>query len=148
MEKNMRQPTPLAGLLIIGLLGWGLSSMTGGSPDAAAKPPVDPQIAACKTEWSKCADNAQLVNDSGKWSEVKVGCKMEANRLANYDEPKWPWIYFGTFLKGDDYVKTGVVVAIEDEAKFQNGFGAWKRVEVRCKYDLKPSAFLTSPSTK
>jgi hypothetical protein len=64
-------------------------------------------------------------------------CKDEARRLAKYGEPKFPsLVAFGTFLRGDDYIKTGVVTLFEDEAQFQNGFGAMVHSTVKCKYDL------------
>ena len=49
---------------------------------------------------------------------------------------------FGTFLKGNDYVKTGRVVVIEPDARFQNGFGAMARSRVECTYDLNTDKVL------
>jgi len=92
---------------------------------------------ACKTNWSSCADNEQLVNDWSDWTKVQVACKFAANDRAKYGDPEWPWLSFSTFLKGSDYVRTGKAIAIEPDAKFKNGFNAQVRVRVVCSYDLK-----------
>jgi hypothetical protein len=92
---------------------------------------------ACKQSWSSCADNEQLVNEWSGWSKVQVDCKFVANDHAKYGDPEWPWLAFSTFLKGDNYVKTGKAVAIEPDAKFKNGFNAQVRVRVTCFYDLR-----------
>lgn len=43
---------------------------------------------------------------------------------------------FETFIGGSDYVKKGVAIAIENNAQFQNGFGAMVHAKVTCFYDL------------
>lgn len=95
------------------------------------------QREACRASWSSCADNEQLVNGWSDWNKVQVRCQSAANDKARYGDPEWPWLPFGTFLKGVDYVKTGRAVAIEPDAKFKNGFNASVRVRVVCVYDLK-----------
>jgi hypothetical protein len=92
---------------------------------------------ACRNDWSKCADNGEVVNKYSDWTMVRVRCQREANEQARYGDPEWPWLSFGTYLKGTDYVKTGLAVAIEKDAKFQNGFGAKVHSEVICRYDLR-----------
>ncbi|MGJ4956483.1 hypothetical protein ACQR1H_12615 [Bradyrhizobium sp. HKCCYLRH2015] len=92
---------------------------------------------ACKRDWSSCADNEQLVNNWSGWSEVQVACKIAANDRAKYGDPEWPWLPFGTYLTGNEYVRTGKVVAIEPDARFKNGFNAAVRVRVRCYYDVR-----------
>jgi len=94
-------------------------------------------INACRNDWSKCADNGEIVNKYSDWSMVQVRCKIAADNQARYGDPQWPSGYFGTYLRGNDYVKTGVAVAIEPDARFQNGFGAMVHSEVICKYDLR-----------
>lgn len=61
---------------------------------------------------------------------------MAAERAAKFGTPEFPWLAFGTFHKGRDYVDTGIAYAYEDDAKFQNGFGAMVHSVVQCKYDL------------
>jgi hypothetical protein len=97
------------------------------------------QVSACKTDWRKCLDNEQLVNNYSDWTMVQVKCKSAANDRAKFGDPEWPWLPFGTFLTGNSYVTTGIAVAIEKDARFQNGFGAKARSEVTCTYDLRAS---------
>ena len=99
--------------------------------------PAPTQEDLCRSDWSKCADNEQLVNNYSDWSKVQVECKMEAEHEAEYGSPSWPWLAFGNFLKGKDYVSTGVATAIEPDAQFQNGFGAMVHSTVTCEYDLR-----------
>jgi hypothetical protein len=94
------------------------------------------QKAACTSDWRKCSDNEQLVNDWSGWTKVQVACKFAANDRAKYGDPEWPWLSFSTFLKGNNYVKTGTAIAIEPDAKFLNGFNAKVRSRVTCTYNL------------
>ena len=82
-----------------------------------------------------------MANNYGGWYKVKSACKMQANDMAKYGTPEWPWLAFSSFLPGDDY-RTGVVTAVETKAKFQNGFGAMARVEIICRYDLRTGTVL------
>jgi hypothetical protein len=96
------------------------------------------QIGLCRSDWTKCADNAQLANNYSRWFDAKAACKTEANERAQYGTPVWPWLsYFGTFRTGKDYVTSGIAVAIEPDAQFQNGFGAMVHSRVTCTYDLR-----------
>jgi hypothetical protein len=103
----------------------------------ANKPKPPPGPPSCKKDWHLCVDNADMANNWDNWSHVQVGCKIAAEKEARYgDGPEWPWLSFSTFLKGDDYPKTGVVTAIENDAKFVNAFNAKVRTKVTCTYDL------------
>ncbi|WP_376094571.1 hypothetical protein ACE7GA_01395 [Roseomonas sp. CCTCC AB2023176] len=107
------------------------------APAAAVAPPrLPPDETACRTDWRRCADNAQLVNNFRDWALVQTRCKRQATDLARYGDPVWPWFSFGSFLRGDDYPQTGIVVAIEPRAQFGNGFGAKVNSRVTCRYDL------------
>ena len=112
---------------------------------APAAPKVPTQEELCKEQWSQCADNEQLANNYKGWSDAQASCKSAADDLAKYGTPDWGgWLHmaFGTYLKGTDYVKTGVAVLIDQDVKFQNAFGAMARSEVRCKYDLRTEKIL------
>jgi hypothetical protein len=100
------------------------------------------QISACRDDWQKCTDNEQLVNNYRDYTDAKVSCKMRANDMARYGTPEWPWGIFGTFYSGSDYVKTGKVRLVEDDAKFSNGFGAMVRSRVNCLYDLRSKSVI------
>lgn len=104
-----------------------------GAGNESNKSPPSP----CASDWIQCADNAELVNNYSKYYEVQSACKREATDQARYGTPSWPWIPFGTFLKGTDYVTSGKVTAIESDAQFQNGFGAMVHSRVTCSYDLR-----------
>jgi hypothetical protein len=92
---------------------------------------------SCRSDWTKCVDNEQLVNQYSDWSLVQVRCKRAANDRAKYGSPDWPWLPFGSFYKGNNYVTSGVAVAIEPDAQFSNGFGAKVHSRVTCTYDLR-----------
>ena len=91
----------------------------------------------CRSDWSKCTDNEQLVNHYSDWSHIQVECKYAANDRAKYGDPKWPWFPFGTFYKGNNYVTTGTAIAVEPDAQFSNGFGGMVHSRVTCTYDLR-----------
>ena len=62
---------------------------------------------------------------------------MEANNQARYSDPTWPWLSFGSFYGGKEYVTSGIAIVIEPDAKFQNGFGAMVGSRVMCTYDFR-----------
>lgn len=99
------------------------------------------QIGACRQDWSKCLDNDQLVNNYHDWVAVQAACKVEADGRAKYDT-EWPWLAFSSYRKGKDYPTTGIAIAVEPDAKFQNGFGAKMRMRVTCTYDLRAKRVL------
>jgi len=122
---------PFAAVLVLG-------SIIGSNLDGGSKNEAPVSVAnSCKADWTKCADNADMANTYKDWFSAKYGCKNAASKLARFGTPEWPWLYFGTFLKGNDYATKGIAVLFEDGAKFQNGFGAMAHVEVRCEYDLR-----------
>jgi hypothetical protein len=102
-----------------------------------AVPATSEGSATCSTNWKTCVDNADLANNNSVFN-IKAGlaCKRAADDMAKYGKGEWPWDSFGTFLKGDDYPKTGIVTLIERDAGFKNGFNATVRSRVVCTYDL------------
>jgi hypothetical protein len=103
-----------------------------------------PAAPTCKADWKKCVDNADMANNYRSWYKAQADCKIAAEKLARYGDPKWPWFAFGSFLKGDGYAKTGHAVLIEPDAQFQNGFGAMQHVRVNCEYDLTNEKVLSA----
>jgi hypothetical protein len=133
MEKNMKK---LFGLLVVGLILYsGVLSSTDKQPRAAS-PAAVPATPSCKSDWTKCTDNSDMANNYGGWFDVKYDCKKQANDLAKYGTPEWPWLAFSSFYPGTNY-STGIVTVIEPDAKFQNGFSAMVRSRVVCEYDLR-----------
>ena len=66
----------------------------------------------------------------------------EAEHRAKYGTPKWPSLAFGTFHKGGDSPKTGILVLLEKEAQFSNVFGGMAHSTVICTYDLNENKVL------
>lgn len=91
----------------------------------------------CVSDWARCANNEQLVNNYSRWFHVKAECKTEATKRASYGTPIWPWSYFGNFYTGTNYVTSGIAIAIEPDVQFSNAFGAMVHSQVTCTYDLR-----------
>lgn len=77
-----------------------------------------------------------MANNWRGWRDVQWQCRQAAEKRARY-ATEWSWTPFKTFSRGDDYPKTGRVVAIDSDVKFQNGFGAMERVRLTCLHDLR-----------
>jgi ssDNA-binding Zn-finger/Zn-ribbon topoisomerase 1 len=127
--NNKRLGVIIIFLVIIGAI----ASVNSGNQTAKTTTQED----LCRSDWTKCADNEQLVNRYSDWSHVKVECKQAANDRAKYGNPDWPWLPFGSFYKGNNYITSGVVVAVEPDAQFSNGFGGMVHSRVTCTYDLR-----------
>jgi hypothetical protein len=119
-------------LLIVGTIIY-LSNRN----ETTTTPKETTQEELCRSDWTKCTDNAQLVNNYAGWSQVESDCKEAANNEAQYGNPDWPWIPFGMFYKGKEYVISGIAIAVEPDAQFSNGFGAMVHSRVTCTYDLR-----------
>lgn len=118
------------------------------SPDYAVEPsaPVGlPQQrtggATCKEDWHKCKDNTDLANNYVKNYEARAACEMASENNAEYGKPEFPGFWsggaFSAYTLGNDAPKTGMLQLIENNAKFQNQFGAMVHSTVFCKYDFK-----------
>lgn len=103
---------------------------------AAEKKAEEERLAACQKDWSKCATQADLIEEYEGMTKATVACRMAADRLAKYGDPEWSWVPFGTYLANERSAQTGKVTLIDDQVKFQNGFGAMVRTSARCQYDL------------
>jgi hypothetical protein len=101
------------------------------------------QINACGDDWRQCVDNTQLVDHYDGYSRVQSACQRRATEMARYGDPDFPWLSFGTYFTGTDYVETGIAVSIEPRAQFQNGFGAMVNTRVVCRYDLRAGEVLS-----
>ena len=127
--NNKRLGVIIIFLVIIGAI------VSVNSGNQTAKPTT--QDDSCRSDWMKCADNEQLVNQYLDWSDVKSKCKQAANDRAKYGNPDWPWFSFGTFMTGKNYVTSGIAAAVEPDAQFSNGFGGMVHSRVTCTYDLR-----------
>jgi hypothetical protein len=125
-EQRFKQALILLGLLALISIGSMFSSV-----GRTATVPT------CRSDWTKCADNSDMVNNYKGMTVAQDDCMFEATKQAMYGTPEWPWGYhFSHFYRGNDF-STGIVTLIEPDAKFQNGFGAMARTRVVCSYDLR-----------
>lgn len=122
-------------VFVIGIMALGI---LGEAQDG--KPPK--QSNGCEDIWKSCRDNEDMATNYKNWRRMAVECKMVAEHSAKYGTPEFPWVPFGSFRKGRDYVETGIVDVYELEAKFQNGFGAMVHSSVLCTYDLNADKVL------
>lgn len=126
----------IGGFVGVVLLLMFIGSMLDSSKTSSTSSGADSTSNECSSNWKVCTDNADLVNHWSDWTKVQAACQIAAEHAAKYGTPKWPWIPFGSYLKGNDYISGGIATAIEDDAQFQNGFGVMVHSEVRCRYDL------------
>jgi len=96
----------------------------------------------CVSDWSKCADNKDLISNYDGMIDATTDCQIAAEKLAKYGDPEWDWSRFGKYYDGKDYVNTGKIIIVDNRVKFQNGFGAMKKSTVECSYDLKSEKVL------
>jgi hypothetical protein len=129
-----------AGIIVLIGLVVGFSYLGGEKGEKGGGNP----IISCTSDWHKCVDNADLVNHYLSNHSAQDSCKQEAESLAKYGTPKFPFLYyFDTFYKGDQYPKTGIAVLIEKDAQYSNGFGAMVHSTATCTYDLNQKKVVT-----
>tara|TARA_B110000908_G_C10078327_1_gene368374 strand:- start:165 stop:704 length:540 start_codon:yes stop_codon:yes gene_type:complete len=109
---------------------------------AEAKAEDERREKSCVYNWKACEDNEDLVNNYEKYSEIPDACRVRAMGLAKYDT-SWGLSWFTTYYEGDTYIVDGNVTLVERGAKFENGFGAKKSVNLKCYYSLEQSAVTT-----
>lgn len=103
----------------------------------SASAPVTP---SCKNNWMYCQDNEDMVeNYFPLQGKAVADCEWEAKKLANFGSPQFNWLSFQGYARGDDYKKLGKALLIDDDVKFQNGFGAYQRTKIYCVYNLRTS---------
>lgn len=91
---------------------------------------------SCRTNWKACESTSDLIENNNMIGPAKYRCKSAAEDKAKYGEPEWPWFAFGSYYEDSDALENGRLSFVEADAKFQNGYGAYKHVEVECVYDL------------
>ncbi|MCB8881714.1 hypothetical protein ACELLULO517_15810 [Acidisoma cellulosilytica] len=114
---------------VIGVMSNG-GSTTGSSSVPAGNP-------GCDSDYTKCADNTDLVNHFSSYGTAQSQCKEEAISEAKYGSPKFPWLSpFGTYQTGSSGPTNGQMTLIEPDAQFQNAFGAYVHSTATCHYDF------------
>ncbi|WP_395495816.1 hypothetical protein [Acetobacter sp. KSO5] len=135
--------TAISALAIsIGICGASLVHAEPSAVDPAGDASSSGQNSAtCSEDWKACKDNADLMNNYSKAIDARVTCQMEAEQGAKFGTPVFPSVWSGgsfhSFLNGSDYPKKGYAILIENNAQFQNQYGAMVHSTVFCKYNFK-----------
>lgn len=124
-------------MVIAAIAGSNDDSKSGSAGSAPSETASTPPAKDCSSRWADCADNADMVNHWSDWTKVQAACEVEAESEAKYGTPKFPWGAFDSYLKGNNYITTGIATAIENDAQFSNAFGGMVHSGVICHYDLK-----------
>ena len=88
----------------------------------------------CQFNWKVCKDLREY-HAEGRRSDGAYQCSRAARDVARF-EVELPWFAFDELLNDPDEFKKGVIIRRETGAKYQNGFGAFHKVEVECSFDL------------
>src|SRR5262245_38430796 len=73
----------------------------------------------CKSDWTRCKDNRELVNDWSGRINATTQCRSAAMKLAKYGDPKIPYTFpFSTFYPAEKSVETGKLTLVEKNAQF------------------------------
>jgi len=97
----------------------------------------------CVSDWRKCNNTSELVENNDQITMAQQRCETAADRQANYGEPEFPFIAFSSYLPDEEAFEKGKVTLLEDQAKFENQYGAMTKVEARCVYDLKSKSVVS-----
>lgn len=107
----------------------------------------DNQATGCAGNYKSCKDNADLINNydqMGKIFDAKVACKRAIGDHVKYGSPEWgALVGFGSYRRGDDFPKTGIIMLVDDNVKIQNMYGTKVNSTVACEYDLNYRKVLT-----
>jgi len=122
-------------------LGW-IVAILAFCSNLPPRPTRSSQDEACDANWTKCANNSQLMNTETVPDDIRRKCQEAAEEKSKYGSPQWPQLPFGSFYDGRDYIDTGVAIALEKRASFPNVFGVQVKSSVVCRYDLRTRGVL------
>lgn len=91
----------------------------------------------CKTDAEKCLTTEMLMNSFQGVSEIRNICTKSVKAVAKWDYQFQSAVHFTSYYDSRSDLKEGIVRLIDDDVKFQNGFGAWKTMRVTCHYNIK-----------
>jgi hypothetical protein len=98
---------------------------------------VQEKAAKAQAEDQKCREDLHCWGEKA-WAVGSIYCREPIEKLAKWDfewTDGWTEPKFSKYRWKDQ--KKGVVTIIGDKLKFQNGFGAWKRMTYSC--DVEPT---------
>ena len=120
------------------LLLMGISLFVEGAHLAAAQS-ID-ERKACARDWSKCADNRQLVENYWQRPMVVTECQAAAERFiapkGTALAPFAPVETFTNYAVGSDYPKTGIAIAATPQFRYRDASGRTRFAWLECSYDL------------
>jgi len=122
--------------LSIGLGAW-LSYSEPGMSSAAEE-----ERATCRNDYTACASQEELVDTYPDMTEAHTSCKRAARKLSSYGDADLPFFSFESYFPYENSAKSGKISLIENNARFQNEFGAMEHVKLKCAYDLKTKKVL------
>jgi len=97
----------------------------------------------CAEDWRECSLLQSYIHN-GFVDDGRSACKRAAQEAARFGEPELPWRSFNS-IQGtrEEFMRDDIIYLIEDDAQFQNGFGAMQNVKAVCKYSLRTGTVLT-----
>jgi hypothetical protein len=114
---------------VAGVAIFALGALVGcGEPATAAE-------TACYQGWHQCKDNASVLH-SNMYGKIAVECKAAVENRVPFAGISWPWLPFQSYIPGDSYLQTGRAEVLERNLPIPNGFGAMRKSQVFCVYDL------------
>lgn len=97
----------------------------------------------CQNDWTKCSDNADMIEYYSKMNEAREACERSlVENAAPFGELEYPPTSrpeptFGSFYPGNEYPKTGVVKIIQPRVRISSGTGAPVVSAVECWYNFR-----------
>ncbi|ADH91576.1 hypothetical protein Snov_4311 [Ancylobacter novellus DSM 506] len=122
------------------LVPLGLMVLVGAGWKHDARPVAAPPHGsdeACRKDYKSCASQEQLVDIYEGMTQAQTSCKRAARKLARFGDADIPFFAFGTYFPYEGSAKSGKISLIEEDARFQNVYGAMQRVKLKCYYDLE-----------
>lgn len=136
----------MAGLLVLFIAFNFIAIKLVTAPDKTSDNQASAQAPSCENDYKLCKTNEDLINNfdhMGRMIDAKVACKQSINNHVKYGSPDWAFHEFGSFKRGDDFPKTGIILLVDSSVKIQNMFGAKVNSTVLCEYNLNTKKVLT-----
>ena len=97
----------------------------------------------CKTDYKQCMTVEMLVKNFRGLSAARKQCEERTRDIARWsfrfvNSPAFTG-YYNSESEMKQILNDGTMRLWDDSVEFQNGFGAWRRQEVVCFYDLQKS---------
>lgn len=127
-------PAGYAWFVVLGLMG--LASMFSVANFGTRWPASRPVAPSCRTDYSLCSSNEEMVKHYGRMFDARRACKNAVEETARFGVPDFNIYFFGTFDMSVDQA-LGKVTLIDDDVRIKSGLTAPTRMRVVCSYDFK-----------